>query len=451
MPDSNMSLYMAIELAAVLLLVAIFLLVHVSKLKKLIAMLEEKIKNLRVSMGLAKKDAKEAQEALTEAQKIKPKTYMDFIDEHIEDTRDHHQTHNPDRDIVLDISMDAPIERQAAALRHALLIAEKEACYAGEEGYSDWGVLQSKLQQLIQFYEQSAEPDVVDAIDDLDLSSAVDDDAHQAEIADYKKRIENLERFKKLFFDMEAKWKQAKKDSDSYHEQLVAMGSELGAGEEFEELMNKYASSYDEVGNLINNGAGDSKISVEIDARTTGSNRTIIGNQEEMLRLRNMAVDQHKVITNLKKKLLAADSAEAQKEVVAELTEQLERQERFLKEAETCTQLLEDELNRAIDENQALREAAEQGGASEDLAHLEELVSDLTKGSQEMLKAIAALEDENNALQQQIVGGLEGGQSSENVEKLQAKLVETQQELLNLQTQHIELEERYLELKMEGM
>lgn len=55
MPESNIALYMASELAALLLLVSIFLLIHVNKLKKLIAKLEEKIQALRKSMGVAKK------------------------------------------------------------------------------------------------------------------------------------------------------------------------------------------------------------------------------------------------------------------------------------------------------------------------------------------------------------------------------------------------------------
>lgn len=461
MPESNLALYMASELAALLLVVTIFLLFHVKKLKKLIAKLEEKIVSLRQSMGVAKKNAADIQKKLTAAQKIKPKAYMDFLDQQIEDTRDHHNGLNPDRDIVLDISTDSPIERQAAALRHAFLIAEKEADYSGEGDFSDWEVLQGKFQQIIQFYEQAAEPQA--DMEPVDLDADADAGAdNEAEVEALKKRIDNLEKFKKLFFEMEGKWSKAKKEADGYQEQLMAMGSQLGGGEEFEGLLKRYAGSYGQIGDMIVQGAGDSKTVVEIDARTTEGTRTVIGNQDEVDRLRNMAADQHKVITGLKRQLMEAQSAEEQAEVIGSLSEQLDRQDRFLKEAETCAQLLEDELNRALDENQELRDAAGAGASTEELEKLEGLVGDLTNGSREMLKTIAALEDENNELQQQIISGVGGmggaGMTAADadamggeVEVLNKKLLSAQQELLDLQTQHIELEERYLELKMESM
>ena len=40
---------------------------------------------------------------------------------------------------------------------------------------------------------------------------------------------------------------------------------------------------------------------------------------------------------------------------------------------------------------------------------------------------------------------------AEEADRLRNKLSEVQQELLNLQTQHIELEERYIELKTSSM
>ncbi|WP_156820819.1 hypothetical protein [Dasania marina] len=445
MPESNVALYMASELAALLLVVTIFLLVHVGKLKKLIGKFEEKVQDLRQSVASAKKGAAELAAKLIEAQKIKPKAYMDYLDAQIEDTREHHSSLNPDRDIVLDISADSPLDRQAAALRHAFLIAEKEADYSGEGDSSDWQVLQSKFQQIIQFYEQAAEPEQPPQAD----TSA----GNEEEVLNLKKRIENLERFKKLFFDMESKWSSAKKEAQSYQEQLLAMGTELGAGGEFEGLLNKYANSYGQIDSMIEQGGGG-RTTADVDARTTGDNRTIIANQEEMIRLRNMAVDQHKVITGLQSQLAGASSPEEQQAVMDGLCEQLERQDRFMKEAETCAQVLEDELNRMMDENQGLRAAAEKGGSSEDLQQLESLVAELTDSSRDMLKTIAALEDENNLLQQKIVDVAAGAAASAGgaeVESLNIKLQETQQELLNLQTQHIELEERYLELKMESM
>lgn len=458
MSESNILLYTTAELAILLLAVCVFLLFHVGKLRRLVATLEEKINSLRKSMGKSRNETKKALHKLAEKEGMTSNSFLDYLDEEIEGTRAHHQSLNPDRDIVLDIAPDAPMERQASALRHAFLIAEKEARYAGGEDDSSWDILQAKLQQIIQFY-QSAQP----VEDEIEVELDTEDDSGSdsaSEIETYKKRIENLERFKTLFFDMEGQWETAKKQADDYYQQLIALSSDLGVGEDFDTLLENISAAYDQVGNLIVE-AGDGtqpvaqKGGVTIVDRRSGSGpgKTIIANQEEIQRLKNMAVDQHKVITRLKKKLYASDSPEERIQVVEAMSEQLEQQQRFLREAETCTQLIEDELTRAVDENEVLRaqlkeSGSGQGGASdEEVEQIESVVRDLTNESKDMLGTIAALEEQNNALTVQLKQG-GGVESEEQVELLKTKLEGMQQELLNMQTQHIELEERYLELKM---
>ncbi len=456
MPDSNIFLYITGELAVLLLVISIFLLFHINSLKKLIRKLEEKILNLRQSIGKSRNETKNALKKLAAKQKIKLKKYLNYLDEEITQTRDHHQSLNPDRDIVLDINPDTPIERQVTSLRHAFLIAEKEARYAGGEDESSWDVLQSKLQQIIHFYESAEPTDIVEDEPEPDVDASADNEL----IANYKKRIENLERFKKLFFDMEGKWEAAKQQADEYYAQLMTMGKDLGAGEDFDVVLERYSKAFDEVGGLLGEasegeaGEGDAVKEivrvVEINGRKENSGKIVVANQEEMHRLRDMAVDQHKVITELKKKLYAAASEKEQQEVVEELSTQLDKQQRYLEEAETCTRLIEDELSRSMQENEELRAKlkSEEGGLdTAEVEKLENLVGDLTKESKAMLSTIASLEQDNQALKQQIESSADND-SQEKVNRLTKSLNDMQQELLNLQTQHIELEERYLELKM---
>ncbi len=272
------------------------------------------------------------------------------------------------------------------------------------------------------------------------------------EIEAYKKRIENLEGFKKLFFEMESKWETAKGQAEEYHEQLMAVGLQLGGGESFEKLLNDYSANFDELGGIIVSG-GDSVTpvngdTIEIDGRTPSVGKMVIANQEEMQRLKNMAVDQHKVITELKRKLIDASTPEQQAQVADELTGQLEQQERFIKETETCTKLLEGELERTAQENEQPRKDLNGTDSAEETEKLQQMVGDFTAESQDMLKTIGAMEEENQALKTQLESG--AGGDAANVDVLKDKLGGVQQELLNLQTQHIELEERYLELKMKG-
>lgn len=473
--ESDILFYIAAEVALLLLVICIFLFLHIGNLRKLIRKLEEKVVTLRQTIAEARQETQKALKKLASQSKIKPKNFIDYLDDEIEGTKTHHQSLNPDRDIVLDITPDTPIERQASSLRHAFLIAEKEARYAGDGEVSSWDVLQSKFQQIIQFYESLApaaeeadeepdfdeEPEIEE--DEFPEPPAVDESLLE-EIENYKKRIENLERFKRLFFEMESKWEDAKKQAEEYYEQLMAMGKDLGAGEDFDNVLEQYAKSFGEIESMIVEGAGGEKAAAKAsdgDNDTQGERpnvgKMVIANQEEMQRLRNMAVDQHKVITELKKKLYEAQSEEDREQVIADLSEQLEKQQRFLKEAETCTQLIEDELSRAMQENETLRSQLEDSPAGgmdeEEMLRLETLVSDMTRESQEMLGTIAALEAENQQLKEQLeAGGSASGagnaEAEAEVTMLQDKLTEMQQELLNLQTQHIELEERYLELKM---
>lgn len=460
MIDTKILLYITGELALLLLLICGFLFWHSGRLRKLIRQLEGKILSLRKALGKAKKEATDALQKLAEKEKIKPRAYLDYLDDEIEITKELHQSLNPDRDIVLDITPDAPLERQAASLRHAFLIAEKEARYAGEDDSSDWDVLQGKFQQIIQFYESLGSAGETAPAEEGPVDVEIETDATggggEEEIANYRKRIENLERFKQLFFDMEKKWEQAKGQADDYYQQLMDMGKNLGAGEDFDQVLEQYSKSFEEVERIIVNASGGE---VDVDAASSeGAEdsqpaqpaviKTIAEDQDEIRRLREMAIDQHKVITELKKQLHAAKSNEDKQQVILDLMEQIEKQERFLQEAETCTELIEKELSRTIQENQALREQLEnvkdESAAAEEIARLEKAVEDLTEESKEMLATVASLEKEN----QQLIDDLESGSGTgEDTGQLKKKLSDVQQELLNLQAQHIELEERYLELK----
>ncbi|MBN4055629.1 hypothetical protein JYU12_02680 [bacterium AH-315-K03] len=456
--SSNLLIIVAGELVLVLLLVCLFLCFQISRLKKLIAKLEEKIRDLRKTVGVVRKDSKALLGKLTESNKVKPREFLEYLEEEIDHTLAYHKSLEPDRDIVLDIAPDAPLDRQASSLRHAFLIAEKEARFAGEDDQSSWDVLQAKFQQIIQFYVSAApaqEPD--EGTPDAEL---VDEERAQ-EIENYKKQIENLGRYKKLFFDVEDKWQTAKTQADEYYKQLMAKSKELSDDGEFEALLKNYSHAYDDIDGVIleatkNLPDEQTQDDGQMGTKDVGVGKTVIANQDEINRLKNMAVDQHKVITELKRKLVDAKSPEQQKEAMDELAQQLDHQQRFLKEAETCTQLIENELSRAIEENEELRDQLSKAGGGEgegegvddeQVEKLESLVGDLTDESKEMLRTIAALEDENKSIKKQLESG--GGlQSSEEAGQLKEKLSEVQQELLNMQTQHIELEERYLELKM---
>ncbi|MDX9873619.1 MAG: hypothetical protein RBS88_01810 [Spongiibacteraceae bacterium] len=92
-------------------------------------------------------------------------TALTHIETQISATRARHLLLTPDRDIVLDIAHETPLERQTLALRHAFLVAEREAVLAGRNGEVAWDVLVAKLGQIIQYYRQP-EPSPLAAVAD---------------------------------------------------------------------------------------------------------------------------------------------------------------------------------------------------------------------------------------------------------------------------------------------
>ena len=449
--------------------------------------------SVRDSLKTTRQDVKAARQQLLEHEQTPTLDYSEYIDAQIEATRNFHLSLDPDRDIVLDIAPDGTIERQAVSLRHAFLVAEKEATLAGEGEGIDWDVLKGKLGQIIQFYHQSpAAP-----TDELDAWAEVSADSSegstelaqlQETLANQTRHIENLEKFKKLFFDTEQKWRDASAQAEQYHQQLLARSKEIGADDDFEALLGQYSKAYGSFGAELANERGQARGAthvIEIDKAQPSLGRAVIANQEEVLRLRNMAIDQHKMILSLRQQLDSAESIEEKDAAIAALHKQLERHERFLKESDICAKQVEAELERTLTRNHELEQqlrAAQQEvdsdvkqmqaelartlvdnealaqqlvelkqsgttASDDEMEQLKKIIEDFTHQSCEMLGAIDQLEQEARLLREQLTA--EGGAAPAEMASLQQQLADTERELLSLQTQHVELEERYLELKIQ--
>ena len=467
---SNWVYLIGFEMAIVLLVACIIFLGHIRGLRKLISALEEKVLAQRGAMRNTRATFDALKEELEVLRGAETDSYSDQLQQQLDATRNRHIALSPDRDIVLDIAQDTPLERQALALRHAFLIAEREAALAADDKDVDWDVLQAKLGQIIQFYQQDlpgdsqpvdiapANPEFDVSSVDVDVSASGDNDEL---IANQKRHIANLEKFRQLYFDVERKWREARAEAEDYHQQVLAMGKTLGGGVEFDTLLQQYAGVYSGMDGLLEGGGQQADHADQAEHEARGQvGKMVIANQEEVQRLRNMAIDQHKIIVELKRKLVGNNSAEEQEHLVAEMHQQLERNERFLKESDACIQQLEAELVRLLSDNQKLKaelrarpEAVEVAEPIErapdntdEVEMLRGLVTSFTEQSRDMLGAIAVLEEDNRRLMTQGSGPQSGGAE---VAGLTEKLAQAQQELLSLQTRHLELEERYLELTLQ--
>lgn len=488
MLDNPIVIIVAVEIAVALLFLIGCLLFFVSGQRRTLGALEEKIVALRESLKNARAEVK-AVRAQTPAQsETGAGDFSELVDEQISITRNHHLSMNPDRDIVLDIGADTPLERRAVSLRHAFLIAEKEAWAAAEGKELDWDVLSNKLVQIIEFYEQpgaqapsSADTDAgSDMFDALEIESEPAADFDEAmpaadseeltmlreTVANQKRHIENLERFKALFFATDEKWRAASDQAEQYHQLLLQKSQEIGADPEYHNLLQKYGSVYSEFGASLTaerDGGAPKPAAVpviEIDGDEPSVGRLVIANQEEIQRLRNMAVDQHKMILRLREELTAAQSEEDKDRVIVELHKQLERHERFLKESDICTKQLENELDRVLNENHSLKIKLQDvkmhalstaPAADANVEQMVKIIEDFTEQSSEMLGAIEALENECRELQAKVASSAGQASDSGELEIMRKEFASVQQQLLALQAEHVDLEERYLELKVKAV
>ncbi len=395
-------------------------------------------------------------------------TYTHFIDEHIQGVRDYHAQLNGGQDIALDLDPDSPVDRRTAAFRHAVLIAEREATLGDDVS---WVALEQRYKALLSYYE--------------DYPSAQQADSKMQELDDAlaasRQQAASLEKYKALYFDLEASWHASKTQADDYYEQIQGKVA-LFEGErqsELVDLVGQYHRSYDTVTTVFE---GQNPLPETLEVAT-----------QELRELRKMTSEQYQLIDDLKQKIKNADNDGAKVDLIRELEDELIRHKRFLGESELCIQLMEDELTVTHKELQSLK--SKLGTMPNLKAHIKELESDagvtdvvLCRLKEEVadLKAALAVKKESRAPAAPIndvlaseegvlegaIGGVskravsheallkteglnEGGVNAEHLNTndehpLMYKHEVLLQEHNQLKKQYADLEERYLDLKLEG-
>jgi len=420
MQVSNWIIFGAAELMALLLLVCGFLLVHARGLKKLVGRLQEKLQSLAQDLKKTKQAYKEMEANIPE-----PSSYLDQIEQQLEENREYHLTLEPDQDIALDLDPNAPEPRQIASLRHAFLITEKEASLSSElPGTPNWAVIQSKLSSLMSFFKATSK------------SSPNDNGEMQQQLADAQQRIENLEKFKAMFFELDDKWQAAQTKAANYHEELKDLAATQPDSAALKALLENYQSSYGEFESALQQangmGGGITQV-VETEHKPAAS--------DEISRLKSVAANQHQLISELQHRLEIAYSAADKDSVIEDLKVQMEQQLRYMEEADTCIKLLESELDDAHAKIDDLE--AEQTAPSAIPPEFVEKLGILKEERLMMHQTIKNLQQENEQLVLQMQATLSDPNSSGGNEELL-------QEFKQLQMQYTELESKYLELRMKA-
>lgn len=405
MQVSSTYLIVAAELYLLLFIGLLVLFFYSRKQKKLIQRQQKKlldvIKEIRA----------------TNSQPIKPlieKGYKFHINQQLETTQKRFSNISPDGDITT-TQPDDSLEQKILALRYEFLRSEELGTTEDTGSDKYWGIFQQTLEPLLQKSDTNLK-------DELDI---------------YKKRVENLEQFKKLFFELEAQWNNAQNNSENCHAQLLAMTNQVQDPEAYALLLQNYQDALGHFSQAVQQTA---KL-VDDDPKTINIIRQDPRAAEEIIKLRNVAADQYRIIHNLQRKLEEVTSEEEKALVIHELEQQLQRQIRFVQESDTCIQLLEDELNKAhekIIEQEELIDNAHK--TDEENSQIKDALHDFTLESRDLLENMESLEEENLQLKKQLESLMENKASPENTD--------AQIALIQLQKEYAELEERYLASKL---
>lgn len=432
MPLERIALIAALEVAALLLVFSIILLFKNRTLRRLIKKLQGNVSELSEELKKAKAASKLEKKATAVKSEPPPApncaTFLDYINQQIDDTKAHHATLQPDQDIVLDLAPDTFLPRRAAAFRHAMLLAEKEALMSAQRsGESlDWSLLRTKYQQFFSFYEDyAALPDTDSSPDSAEL------DAINEELTNAKKRINNLEKFKALYFDLEEQWDASKKNAQTHFDSLSQMAADISDSDRFTSTLQSYHAAYSNIDSIIQQGIGDPASIIDNEKIT---NQATVG---ELRHLRMVAADQHRLITELEAKLLDAKTAEDRTRIVEGLKTELDKQKRFIQESDTCIQLLEDELSNAHKELDQLKTRLKA------LPAIKTQLQELRKERDDFELQVYKLQAESRK---------QGRKSKDDKDTIvvdNAEASKLKKELKELEARYANLEEKYLDLKMQ--
>ena len=408
---NNWVLIVAIEVAVVSILLCGFLFYRNRSLKNIVNLLREKIGQLN-NKNTNKISEDEG-------------CFKNFIENQISLTRAYHDTLESDQDIVLDIDPETPFPRRTAALRYALLMTEKEAQGMSESDDPDWDSITAKYQQIFTFYEDfNLEPESEESDED-ELARL------NQELESAKKRISNLEKFKKLYFEMEKQWDESKKNAQTHYNNLSDMASQMPDQDTFRLALENYHSSYGDFNALFNekNGSSITQVVEVTDPKAA----------KEINNLRALTEDQHRIINDLQVKLQAAKTEEQKAQVMEHMQEELNKQARFIQESETCIRLMEDELNNAHSEIDSLKSHLQ------NLPKLNEQIKLANARSDQLELKNYALNSANQKLVKLLKNSRKPEYSSSSDDTIKLKKA-----LTDMESRYAELEEKYLDLKLQG-
>ncbi len=409
MESPNFFLILAWEAFGIAMVAVAVLLFQNRKMRSLVNKLQERMHELV-------NDLKKSREEVGKKPPVREETYLHYVNQHIEQTKKHHFSFRGGQDIMLDLDPEVPLPRRTAALRHAILIAEKES-HSQILNKTNWDLLAARYQQLLDYNK---------AYDSAPSGDNGELEQLREELETSRKRISNLEKFKSLYFDLEKNWRESKGKASEYFDEMSSLISQGRPAEDLTPILHNYNTVYAGFSDQIEAGVDTNPVKYDEQSH------------KEIIRLRNVTVDQHRTINDLQEKLSRASNEEQRAIIIKDLQGELQKQARYLQESETCIRLMEEELRNSNKEIEQLRVRAAQVG------QFRTRLKELQSAEEANQHIIHSLKQDNRRLNQKIKTMSESAPEDNNETRA------LRRELTTFKAKYAELEERYLDLKLNG-
>jgi hypothetical protein len=275
------------------------------------------------------------------------------------------------------------------------MIAELSALENSNEPDVTWEKIKNELTPLFNNY---LEP--ILSQQELSETSAATDDNLEKQLENANKRVDNLEKFKQLYFDLQSKLSKSVVEIENLNQTI----SELSDGSEnydaIQSIIEKNKALYLEMGQMI--GMDKEQHHKSVANKMDYSEAIINERKDEIKRLKGQIAQQFEDIWALQSRLTGGAGGKPDPEALSAGIETISRN---LKDAEMCIETMDMEIQTLTSEISNLKsQLKEQGSADDETVLLEhkqdveakeKMIARFAQESKELMSCITGLEDGN--------------------------------------------------------
>ena len=403
------------------------------------------------------------EESPQEKKALQPWQYEEFLTEELDKTKQLYHMfagHEGEPNVSADMSPKI----QAIGIRFQYLLAERNALKASLELKDYWQSLEEPLIKLANsLIPEVIEPVTIEPVTIEPTPEPVaptkvepESDIMQEELdllenalRDAESKISNLKQYKHGFLDLQKKWNASRPNQDALHQQLKAMTDQNENKEEVHSHLDNYHQYFTEVGVAFGE---------EDDTQSSPTQQSSKNFDQSLDTLHNITLEQSRTIAKLKGELEKMKQApDADLEQIEKYAGHTDRLEAMLKESGTCIELLETELDASQETVRSLMDRLEEEEGGTQKGEMQNIIQQFTNDSQNMMNTLQMLEEENEQMRAKLdtfdgqgaeiePAAKDAGASTVNSEELKTQLQEKTEDLLILQSEFNDLEQRYLAL-----